>query len=38
MNSESYDSLSTLKLKILELKRKRDEITSIVLRERMQVT
>ena len=33
-----YDSLNSLKMKILELKRKRDEITTVVLKDRMAIT
>ncbi len=33
-----YDSLNSLKIKILELKRKRDEITTVVLKDRMAIT
>jgi hypothetical protein len=33
-----YDFLNSLKIKILELKKKRDEITTDVLRDRMVVT
>ena len=33
-----YDFLSSLKIKILELKRKRDEVTSEVMKDRIQMT
>ncbi len=33
-----YDTLNSLKLKILELKRKRDEITTVIMRDRMALT
>ena len=33
-----YDSLNSLKIKILELKKKRDEITTNIMRERMTMT
>lgn len=33
-----YDFLNSLKVKILELKKKRDEVTSQVLKDRMHVT
>ena len=33
-----YDSLNHLKLKILELKKKRDELTTIIMRDRMTMT
>ncbi len=33
-----YDTLNSLKLKILELKRKRDEITTVIMRDRMSLT
>ena len=33
-----YDFLSNLKIKILELKRKRDEITTDLMKDRMNMT
>ena len=33
-----YDFLNSLKVKIIELKRKRDEITTIVMKDRMATT
>jgi hypothetical protein len=33
-----YDSLNSLKIKILELKRKRDELTTNVMKDKMAVT
>lgn len=33
-----YDTLNSLKLKILELKKKRDEITTVIMRDRMALT
>lgn len=33
-----YDFLSNLKIKILELKRKRDEITTDMMKDRMNMT
>ena len=33
-----YDSLNNLKIKILELKRKRDEMTTYLMKDRMAMT
>lgn len=33
-----FDTLNSLKIKILELKKKRDEITTIIMRDRMNIT
>lgn len=33
-----YDSLNNLKMKILELKRKRDEMTTYLMKDRMAMT
>lgn len=33
-----YDSLNSLKIKILELRKKRDEITTVLMRDRMNIT
>lgn len=38
MNDYGGDGLSSLKIKILELRRKRDEITTYVMKDRMAVT
>lgn len=33
-----FDPLNALKLKILELKKKRDELTTVIMRDRMSLT
>lgn len=33
-----FDTLNSLKIKILELKKRRDELTTVIMRDRMNMT